>query len=101
MPAKKTKAEKKAYVRVLGNGKEDGHYVSSGPAAAASKAASQMHKGKKGVWSEEIRVRQTGTTRIMAYRVRRVKLSEPYVSKIKGREIVREYKNEVKSLAKK
>lgn len=77
-------------------GGTDGSYTSrSGPAAAASKAATKRFTSK--VTAVKITVRETGTDKLFTYNIKRVKLPKPFVTVIKGKEIVRKYKTVCKA----
>lgn len=92
------KKEMKHYtVEKSSAGGTDGYYTSrSGPAAAARKAANRRFTSA--TTKIRITLRETGTQRTFTYDVTRVKLPKPYVSKIKGREIVRQFTTKCKAV---
>ena len=93
----KEKKEVKNYVVVEASaGGTEGLYKStSGPAAAAKKAATKRFKAAK-VTTVTLTLRATGSDRLFTYTATRVKLAKPFVSTIAGKEVVREYATEVK-----
>jgi hypothetical protein len=91
-----TGASKTYEVIKTSHGKNGGRYKGSGPAAAAAKAANKRFTSAH--TSITLTIREFGTYHTFSYRVVREKLPKPYVSVIKGREIVRKYKAVVHAL---
>ena len=88
----------KVFYTVVSGNKEDGRYASkSGPAAAAKKAASRRFKGDQTTMS--ITIRQLGSDKTFSYTAKRTKLAKPFVSRLGGKTVTREW--EVSVVAKK
>lgn len=80
-------------------GEPGGRYSSkSGPAAAARKAASKRLGKNEGAARLRLTVRETGTSREFTYDARRVKLEQPAVRIIGGKQIVSKYRVDVKAV---
>ena len=76
-------------------GESGGRYVSSsGPAAAARKAANR--RLGHGVGKLTLTIRETGTSKEFTYKAERTKLATPYVRTINGKTVKSEYTTTVK-----
>jgi hypothetical protein len=84
------------YTVVNSNGSEEGRFKgNSGPATAASKAATRRFGNNSRM---RITVRELGTDKTFSYMATRVKLDQPFVSTIMGKRIERNFRTDVKSI---
>ena len=100
MPQQEKKEKKDTYYTLVNrDGGEEGRYKgNSGPAAAASKAASRRFGSNNNI---RVTVRELGTDKTFSYNATRVKVDKPFISTLEnGDTIERKFRTDVKAIGK-